>query len=140
MGDGNGWRRPFSGRGLVRTHLRVAHIYVVTVGSHAAAATSSDLQTDVLLQPILSQILQMQVAVEFQSGSGLEIKIPTPDWGETPVPLLPQSNRARVEIFPANYAGWKPGCKLWGMEQCWLKKRGRRQDKKCSQLVNCDKE
>jgi len=43
---------------------------MVTVRSHAAAATSSDLQTDVLLQPILSQILQMQVAVEFQSGSG----------------------------------------------------------------------
>ena len=62
---------------------------MVTVGSHAAAATSSDLQTAVLLQPILSQNLQMQVAVEFQSGSGLEIKIPTPDWGETPVPLLP---------------------------------------------------
>lgn len=29
---------------------------MVTVRSHAAAATSSDLQTDVLLQPILSQI------------------------------------------------------------------------------------
>lgn len=116
------------------------HVFMmVTVGPHAAAATSSDLQAAVLLQPILSQILQMQVAVEFQSRS-VEIKIPRPDWGETPVPLLPKSNRARVEIFPANYAGWKPGCKLWGMEQCWLKERGRRQDKKCSQKVNCDKE
>ena len=115
---------------------------MVMVGSHAAAATSSDLQTAVLLQPILSQILQIQVAVEFQSGSCLEKKILTPYSGDTHVPFLPQSNRARMEVLPTNHAEWKPGYKLWGMEQFWLKERGRRQDKKCNQLSssNCDKE